>query len=303
MATSMHMKTADFQNLWTRKIDMVFFEGWDEEPEQWSRIFNDLDGKGNNRTTQILAGQSRWKSKAELADPDEQRFKQGPIITTQFEPFAVDVTASREQVDDEAYDEIANMAKDAGRAGRETVEEECAEFLQSLFTGTIYDGKAAFAADHPNYGDIAGTQSNLANGELTPENLEAGIILFRKQKDEAGKKISSRPTKLVVPQSLQFVAARILESALVSGSTTNDKNVLPNLELVVNDYWDVHSQKAWILQGPRHQLNHIWRVMPEFKRQSLMNKNHSWTWKGYLRHACEVTNWRHMVGSTGVVTP
>lgn len=301
-ANPLDIKTADLQALYTKRIDMVFFEGWTEEESVYPKIFNELKGTTNNRTTQILAGQTRWDSKAELDDPEQQRFKQGPTIVTPYEPFAVDVVASREQIDDQLYEEISGMAKDAGRAGRETVEQECAEFIQSLYTGTFYDGKAAFAADHPNYGDVGGTQSNLAEGELNDANLKKAIILFESQKDEGNKAISSVAKKLIVPHHLQFVAATVLESTQLAGTNLNDKNVLPALQLVSSRYWGALNDKAWFLQGARHQLNHIWRVKPEFKRQDQMLKNHAWVWKGYLRHACELANWRHLVGSAGTTT-
>ncbi|WP_199614646.1 Mu-like prophage major head subunit gpT family protein [Paenibacillus alkalitolerans] len=296
----MTMNTGQFNNLYTRKIDMAFFEGWDEEPEQWSRIFNSKTGDSHNNTTQILAGMSRWTSKAELANADQQRFKQGPLIVTNYEPFAVEVIMSREQIDDAKYNEVQDMAKDAGHGGREAVEQECASFLQDLYDSTFYDGKAAFANDHPNHGDGGGTQDNLTTGALSDTTLKDAIILFRKQEDEGGKKISSRPSKLVVPQSLQFTAASILQSALQTGTANNDKNVLPNLELVVSDFWDQYTTVRWFICGNRHQLNHIWRVQPEFKKRQYMNPNGSQSWDGYFRHANEITNWRHLVGSTGV---
>ena len=54
------MNTGQFQNLYTRRIDLAFFEGWDEMPEQWSRIFKDVDAKTNNYTEQIIAGTGAW---------------------------------------------------------------------------------------------------------------------------------------------------------------------------------------------------------------------------------------------------
>lgn len=296
----MPMNTGQFNNLYTRKIDVAFFEGWDEEPEQWSRIANNKTGNSNNNTTQIIAGMGAWEKKNELQNATEQRFKQGPLIVTEYQPYGVEVVMSREQIDDEKYNEVADMAKDAGHAGREAVEQNFATFLQSLYDSTFYDGKAAFANDHPNYGDAAGTQDNLTTGALSDGTLKSAIILFRKQTDEGGKKISSRPNKLVVPQSLQFTAATILQSALISGSASNDKNVLPDLELVVNDFWDLYTQVRWFLMGPRHKVNHIWRVQPEFKKRTYMNANGSQSWDGYLREANELANFRHLVGSTGV---
>lgn len=294
----MPMQTGEFNNLYTRKIDESFFEGWDEEPEQWSRIANSKTGDSNNHTTQIIAGMSAWQSKKELENAKEQKFKQGPLIVTEYEPFGVEVVMSREQIDDSKYGEVADMAKDAGHAGRETVENNWGRFLNELYDRNFYDNVPIFSDAHPNFGDGGGTQDNLITGALTDATLKQAIILFRKQRDEGGKKISSTPRKLVVPSALQFTAATILQSALVAGTVNNDKNVLPDMELVVNDFWE--TDVRWFIAGNRHKLNHIWRVQPEFKKKPIMEDNGSQKWLGYFREANEAANWRHLVGSTGV---
>jgi len=300
------MNTGQFQNLYTRRIDLAFFEGWDEVPEQWSRIFKSVDAKTNNRTTQIIAGTGAWEESTEGGNPNEQRFKLGPLVFTQGRIWKTEVIMTYEQEKDALYDEVANMARDSGHGGREAVEDMAAQYLEEMYTnnlGSGYDGKPTFAQDHPNFGDNGGTQSNLisgaTDGPLSDGNLKNAIILFRKQRDENGKKISSIPNKLVVPQSLQFTAATILQSALQAGTVNNDKNVLPNLELVVSDWWDQYTQQRWFLQGPRHQLHMIWWDKPTFEKYPIRNKNKSQSWLGYFRAAPRAENWRHMVGSTG----
>jgi phage major head subunit gpT-like protein len=297
------MNTGNFQNLYTRRIDLAFFEGWDEEPEQWSRIFKSVDAVTNNRTTQIIAGMGAWETSGENVNPNEQRYKLGPLVFTQGQIFKSEVSMSREQIQDELYDEVANMAKDAGHAGREALEDFAVQYLEEMYTNALssgYDGVATFNAAHPNYGDNGGTQSNLASGALSDTNLKNAILTFRKQRDEGGKKISSRVSTLVVPLSLQFTAATILQSALVPGTANNDKNVLPDLELVVNDFWDAYDQVKWFIQGPRHQLNMIWWNKAEFDKYPIRNKNGSQSWLGYMRVGVRAENWRHLVGSPGV---
>lgn len=299
----MSMNTGQFQNLYTRRIDLAFYEGFDEEPEQYSRIFSNVEAKTNNRTTQIIAGMGAWETSGENANPNEQRYKLGPLVFTQGQIFKSEVTMSREQIKDSLYDEVASMSKDAGHAGREAIEDMAAQYLEEMFDnnlGTGYDGVATFAGNHPNHGDDGGIQSNLSAGPLSDSSLKESIILFRKQRDEGGKKISSRVNKLVVPLSLQFTAATILESALVPGTPNNDKNVLPNMELVVNDFWDAYTQSKWFIMGPRHQVNMIWWDKPEFAKYPITNKNGSQSWLGYMRLNPRAENWRHVVGSLGV---
>lgn len=297
----MPMNTGQFNNLYIRKIDKAFFEAWDEEKEQWSDYLQDDSADGNNVTVQTFAGIGRWTKKDELANPLEQTFKLGDLIVTTFDPFATEIVMSREQVDDSKYNEVENMVKDAGHAGRDTVEGEAVKLLDNAFTAgatAIYDGKALCASDHPNRGSGGGTQSNLATGPLTDANLRSAIILFRKQKDENGKKILARPAKLVVHQAQQFAAATILQSEKVTGTANNDKNPLPSLQIVLSDF--MASETAYFLLGKRHQLRHYWRVKPEFKREKEMRSNGSWAWQGYFRHGYVAENWRNVVGATGL---
>ncbi len=294
----MPMNTGQFDNLYTRKIDATFFEAWDEEAEQWSRYLQDKRSNQHNETYQSFAGIAKWTAKAELSNADEQRFKLGDLIVTEHNPYGVEIVMSREQIDDSKYDEVMDMTKDAGHAGRETVETNSVQVLEDAFTVNQYDGVPLFSAAHPNRGDQGGTQSNLASGALSDTNLKAGITLFRQQKDEAGKQIMARPTKLVINQVQQFDAATILESTLRSNTGNNDKNTLPKLEIVDLDFWT--SETAWVLLGNRHQLVHFFRVQPEFIKRKYMNPNGSQSWDGYFRESTTVRNWRQAVGSTGV---
>jgi phage major head subunit gpT-like protein len=293
------MNTQQFENLHTRKIDRSFFEAWDEEKEQWPKYLQNEKSDSNNETVQTFAGFGAWtKRNAENVNATEQKFKLGDLIVTTHEPFDIEVVMSREQIDDEKYGEVEAMAKDAGHAGRETVERESVKVLDNAFTVNQYDGKPLCASDHPNRGDAGGTQSNLATGALTDSNLRDGIILFRDQKDESNKQIMARPKKLIVHQSQQFNAAVILQSSQVSGTANNDKNPLPSLELCDLDF--IASETSWFLQGARHQLKHYWRVQPEFKKKPFMEDNFSQKWLGYFRHSTAVENWRMVVGSTGL---
>lgn len=296
----MPMNTTQFQNLYLKKIDRAFFEAYDEEPEQWPNYLNNLSSDQYAEVVQRFAGMGRWEKKDELANPTEQRFKLGDLIITTHTAYGVRVVMSREQYDDQKFNEVENMARDAGHGARDEVERHCATVLDNAFDPNypIYDGQPLISNAHPNRGDVGGTQSNLASGPLNDSNLKAAIVLFRQQKDEGGKQIAARPAKLIVNQALQFVAAEILQSALKSGTNYNDKNTLPSLQIV--DLLYTQNTNAWFIQGQRHKMQHYWRVPVEFKRNPEMEENGAWVWNGYFRDSTAVEDWRFIVGSPGV---
>lgn len=69
--------------------------------------------------------------------------------------------------------------------------------------------------------------------DLTADNLWAAISAMREFKADGGQKLGIKPTKLVVPASLEKVATRLLERELDANSSNELKG---RLELVVADY-------------------------------------------------------------------
>lgn len=291
------MMTNQFQDVFLKKIDRVFFEAYDEETEQWSKYLNDKTSSQYAEIVQRYAGTSNWTPKNELVNPETQSFKLADMIITEHQPWAIKVEMSRELYEDFKFNEVENMTRDAGHGARNTVETECAKVLDEAFTTNQYDGFPLISASHPNRGAQGGTQSNLVTGALSDTTLKNGIIQFRNQKDEGGKRISQRPSKLVVNQALQFTAAEIINSALKSGTANNDTNSLPNLQIV--DLLFTENTNAWFLQANRHQMQHYWRIPVEFRRRPYMTDNMAWVWDGYFRHSTAVEDWRGIVGSTG----
>ncbi|WP_223110699.1 Mu-like prophage major head subunit gpT family protein [Paenibacillus sinensis] len=292
------MQTNQFQDVFLKKIDRVFFEAYDEEPEQWSQYLNDKTSSQYAEIVQRYAGTTNWAKKNELVNPESQSFKLADLIVTNHQPWSIHIEMSRELYDDFKFNEVENMTKDAGHGARNTVETNSAQILDGAFTTNIYDGVPLISASHPNRGAQGGTQSNLASGPLNDTNLKAGIVLFRTQKDEGGKQIMQRPSKLVINQALQFTAAEVIQSALKSGTANNDANTLPALKIV--DLLFTSSQTAWFLQANRHQMQHYWRVPVEFRRRPNMTDNMAWVWDGYFRDSYAIEDWRGIVGSTGL---
>lgn len=83
--------------------------------------------------------------------------------------------------------------------------------------------------------------NNPATGvDLNETSLEAAIIAIAQWVDEAGLLIAAHPEILVVPTNLQFVAERLLKTALRTGTTNNDINAIKSRgdlsEYTVNHY-------------------------------------------------------------------
>lgn len=295
----MPVMTGQFNNLWTRKIDETFFEAWDEEAEEWSKYARDEKSNQHNETYQSYAGTTNWQKKNEMQNAQQDTFELAHLIVTDHIPYGVEIILSREMIDDQKYDEVIEMTRDAGHAGRNTVEQNTVSLLDNAFTVNQYDGQPLIAADHPYAKTgVTGTQSNLATGALSDTNIKAGLNLFNELNDESGKRIKLNANKIITHKNNQWTVQTILNSSLRSGTANNDTNVLPDLEQVYSTFME--SKTAWFLQSKQHKLIHFFRVRPEFVKRKYMNGNGSQSWDGYFRESTVVRNWRGMVGSTGL---
>ena len=216
---------------------------------------------------------------------------------------------TREMFDDDQYRQIDKMSKAMARAGRAKVEKDAMLPLINGFDGVghaIYDGKALFAADHPLLEGTGKTCSNLATGVLNDASLKSAILLMHNTLDEAGNIVQFKPNKLIIPPALEDTAVRLLNSAQITGGELNDTNKYLNgygLQIVTMDYLSAAaggSDTHWFLQdGGRHELNFFWRCKPEFKWEESFDDFVS-KYRGYMRYSCGVSDWRGMVGSTGI---
>lgn len=294
----MPIMTGQFNNLWTRKIDETFFEAWDEESEEWPEFLKNETSNQHNETYQSFAGTVNWRKKEEMQNANQDTYNLADLIVTEHEPYGVEIVMSRENIDDSKYNEVIDMTRDAGHAGRNTVESNSALVLDNAFTQNEYDGVPLISANHPyRKTGLAGVQSNLVSGPLSDINIKAGLNLFNTINDEAGKRIKMNPSNLVTHKNNQFTVATIFESSLRAGTANNDKNVLPNLKFSWSTF--MASETAWFLQSKQHKMIHFYRVKPEFVKRKYMNPNGSQSWDGYLRESTVNRNWRGVVGSTG----
>lgn len=300
---------ANFGKLLEPGLRKLFYETFDEIPEQYTKIFKVNTSKKARETDYGLGAMPTWSKFGTkmTAVTGDNPMPTVPYVTIPaglervyiHEEFAQGFMVERKMVDDEQYNAINKMPKDLARAGRYKVEQDAMDLLNNGFTAAGYDAKPLFAADHPLLN--GGTCSNLITGELTVENLKKATIAMRNFKDEAGKKVLFKADTLVVPPALEFKAQEICNSAqLADGELNNINSLKGKLKVVVMDF--LTSDTAWfVMDSTRHELNFFWRVKPEFKREedfdTLVAK-----YRGYMRYSLGYSDYRGIVGSKGTVT-
>lgn len=304
----------NFGKLLEPGLRKIFFETYDEIPEQFTKIYNVHSSTKASEHDWGMGAFGDWEQRASQFDEVAYTtLSPGLDRTYVHDAFTQGFMITREMYDDDQYRQIEKLPKAMARSGRAKVEKDALSLLNNAFVETtpgtpdfpIYDGEALFSATHPLL-DSASTSSNLATGALTEGNLKDALKIMRETLDEAGNLIQMKATKLIVPPALEDTAIRILKSTQIAGGELNDTNKFLNsygIEVVVLDYLSDAaggSDTAWFLQdGSRHEMNFFWRVKPEFKWKEEFD-NFVAKYRGYMRYSFGVSDWRGVVGSTGL---
>ena len=307
--TNTHV-SENFGKLLYPGLRKIFFETYDEIPEQFPKIFNVETSNSATETDHGMGAFGDWTERTdELSPVAYAKIKDGGEVVYKHKAFTKGFMISRELNDDEKYGQMKKMAKALARAGRAKVEKDAITVLTKGFKSDAgafkgRDGKELFHDQHPLV-DSSKTCSNLLEGPLNEANLKKAIQMMASQLDEAGNLIQMKATKLIVPPALEDTALRLLHSSQLPGTELNDTNeYLKNrLQVVVMDYLGATaggSDTAWFLQdGTRHELNFFWRVKPEFKNEEDFDTFVA-KYRGYMRYSYGFSDWRGMVGSKGL---
>lgn len=293
----------------------LFFETYDELPEQYSQIYK--------MNTSEKAVEHDWGAGA-FGDWTERASQFDTVAYKTLSPgldrryvhsaFTQGFMVTREMYDDEMYRQMEKLPKALARAGRAKVEKDAMTPLIKGFnkaTRPIYDGEALFSNAHPLLEmDYVATPTapkgnNLATGVLNDANLKLAIQIMRETVDEAGNLAQFKADKLIIPPALEDTAIRLLKSTQIAGGELNDTNKFLNsygISVVVMDYLSEASGGSdthWFLQdSARHELNFFWRIKPEFEWDKDFDTYVS-KYKGYMRYSYGVSDWRGLVGSKG----
>jgi phage major head subunit gpT-like protein len=304
------LQSQAFGRLLEPGLRKIFMETYKELPEQYSKIFNVQNSNKAIETDLRMGGFGLWDKKdsagmVQFQDPTD-------TVALQYihEEFASGFTVERKLVDDEQYNQIGKMSKALGRAARATIETKAAEVLNNAFTVNGFDGVPLISNTHKRLD--GGTMSNrlqatdggIVDGKLSDRNLKAAFIQMRRQVDDKGILIQTKPSKLVVTPAWEFTARTILESANISANgsgsgNTNDKNTIQGrVEVVVMDYVTTNPDAWFLIDSAVAELNFFWRKRLEFKQDEDFSTMQA-KYRGYMRFSAGYSDYRGVFGSIG----
>jgi phage major head subunit gpT-like protein len=147
------------------------------------------------------------------------------------ETIAMGFSITEEAIEDNLYDSLSSRyTKALARGMSYTKQVKGAGILNNAFTAgyTYGDGQVLCSANHPLVSGGVNSNTQATPADLNETSLEAAVIQIAAWTDERGLLIAAKPTKLVIPPALQFVATRLLSTKLRTGTTDNDINAIEN---------------------------------------------------------------------------
>ena len=144
------------------------------------------------------------------------------------ETVAMGFSITEEAMEDNLYDSLsARYTKALARAMAYTKQTKAAALLNTGFSSfNSGDGVTLFSTSHPTVGGGTNANKLAVNADLNETSLEQSVIDIAAFTDERGLLIAARPRKLIVPPALMFVATRLLQTELRTGTADNDTNAL-----------------------------------------------------------------------------
>lgn len=274
----------------------IFFETYKEKPEQYSKVFNVLNSKKAIETDARMGGFTEWNEKGSLDATEYEDPTALDTVQYKHTTFSKGFTIDKELVDDEQYTVINKLPKALARAARSTIESKSISVLNNAFQAQTGAWKGeALVGNHTLLG--GGTTTNSIGAlALSEANLEVAMKLASEQVDERGLKIQMLPDTLIVPRSLEFTAAKIVESVHLPGTDFNDINPMQGkFKVVVLDY--LADQDNWfLLDSTMNPLNFFWREKLNFKSDTNFD-NDAQKYKGRMRFSYGWTDHRGILGS------
>lgn len=169
------------------------------------------------------------------------------------ETIAMGFSITEEAVEDNLYDSLSTRyTKALARSMAYTKQIKAAFTLNNGFTTyQSGDGVTLFNAQHPLISGGYNGNRPVTPADLNETSLEAAVIAIAAWTDERGLLIAARPTKLIVPPALMFVATRLLETDLRVSSADNDINAIKTNGSIPDGYGVNHyltDPNAWFLK-------------------------------------------------------
>ena len=224
------MNRAQFAKMLEPGLNTLFGLEYDSYPAEYAPVFEANTSQKAFEEDVLLTGFGAAPTKDEGAGISYDAASQQWTARYQHETVALAFSITEEAEEDGLYGSIASRyTKALARSMASTKEIKAANILNNATSTTDPygggDGVAMLSTSHPTQN---GNQSNTLStaADLSETSLESILINIADMKDDRGLRIAAQGTMLIIPTAYSFVAERLLESQLRTGTADNDLNAI-----------------------------------------------------------------------------
>ena len=224
------MNRAQFAKMLEPGLNTLFGLEYDSYPAEYAPVFEANTSQKAFEEDVLLTGFGAAPTKDEGAGISYDAASQQWTARYQHETVALAFSITEEAEEDGLYGSIASRyTKALARSMATTKEIKAANILNNATSTTDPygggDGVAMLSTSHPTQN---GNQSNTLStaADLSETSLESILINIADMKDDRGLRIAAQGTMLIIPTAYSFVAERLLESQLRTGTADNDLNAI-----------------------------------------------------------------------------
>lgn len=289
-------------------LNALFGMSYDSYDREYEEIFAIEDSERAFEEEVLITGFGTAPVKSEGAGVSFDTASEGFTARYTHETLALAFSLTSEAVEDNLYDSLGRRyVKALARSMANTKEVKGADVLNNAFNSSFAggDGQPLISTAHPLAG--GGTLANRATtmADLNETSLEDALIDISTFTDDRGLTVSVQATKLVVPPQLVFVADRILNSTLRSGTADNDINAIRNTGVLPQGYTVNHyltDPDAFFLLTSVTEAGEGLKMFQRTAMETSMEPDFSTDnirYKARERYSFGFSDWRGIYGSQG----
>ena len=220
-------------------LNSLFGLSYDEYNNEYEEIFSIEDSNRAFEEEVLITGFGSAPTKTEGQGVSFDNASESYSARYTHDTVALAFALTEEAVEDNLYDSLGKRyVKALAKSMANTKEVKGADILNNAFSSSFTggDGVSLINTAHPLSG--GGTAANRATSmaDLNETSLEDALIDIGDFTDDRGLTISVQASKMVVPSELIFVADRILNSQLRTGTSDNDLNAIKNTGVLSGGY-------------------------------------------------------------------
>ena len=220
-------------------LNSLFGLSYDEYDREYEDIFSIEDSNRAFEEEVLITGFGSAPTKTEGQGVSFDNASESYSARYTHDTVALAFALTEEAVEDNLYDSLGKRyVKALAKSMANTKEVKGADVLNNAFSSSFTggDGKSLIATDHPLSGGGSAANRATSMADLNETSLEDALIDISGFTDDRGLTISVQASKMVVPSELVFVAERILNSNLRTGTSDNDLNAVKSTGVLPGGY-------------------------------------------------------------------